>query len=325
MEKVIKVNHTTTYIPNLNGTLRIAGISDMHIDKAMKLEKIKRVFNLVGEYHPDYICLLGDNIDSTNVIDDQTRKQEFLDLLTYSGFIAPTMLSLADHDQRYYDENGQSSFDFRKNFWDEVAQLPNVHVLNNAAYEDDRVRFLGYTLPSYYYTAKYDLPSYSMASKDRADEDLGVLVEDLFYHQEILDSYLENPNNKYSAVLFHSPQQVNDPNVAYQLRGFNHILSGHMHEGCVPPILDEIIPGNLGFISPQRSLFPAFSRGVIKTSYGSLCIISGGITKIHGSAKKILQPFNKFFPMHIDIVDVTGEPIGKTKQYKRESTYKYMK
>ena len=33
----------------------------------------------------------------------------------------------------------------------------------------------------------------------------------------------------------------------------------------------------------------------------------------------------KIDPWNIDIVDVTGEPIGKTKQYKRESTYKYMK
>ena len=325
MEKIIKVNYTAAHIPNLKGTVRIANLADIHFEKNVTLEKVKKAFTLVGDYKPDYICLLGDNIDSTNVIDDPTKKQEFLDLMTYSGSIAPTMISLADHDQRFYDSEGNGTFDFREGFWKEVGSIPNVHVLNNEGYEDDKVRFLGYTLPSYYYTAKYPLPEDSWIEETREDEDINVLLEDLSKNQELLDAYLENPDSKYTALLFHSPQMVTDPCVAYQLRGFNHVFSGHMHEGCMPPILDDIIPSSLGLISPQRSLFPHNSRGIIRLGYGNLCIINGGITKIHGSANKILQPFNKMFPMHIDIVDATGYEVAKRKEYTRKSTYKYVK
>lgn len=324
MEHIIKVNHVVTPRNNQSSSIRIINISDIHFGKKMKIEKVRRAFQLTERLKPNYICLLGDNLDTTNVIDDATKKMEFFDLLEYSGSIAPTMVSLADHDQRYTKEDGHIEIDYRREFWDGVNELKNVHVLNNFGYEDEQVRFLGYTLPSHHYHGKYDLPFGSVCCTDRKDEDVSVLVEDMIWNEELFESYMHNPKKKFSAVLFHSPQNVMDEEVSYYLSGFDHIYSGHMHEGCMPPILDEIIPDNHGLISPQKTLFPNSSRGVIKTSYGSLCIINGGITKIHESANAVLQPFNAVFPMHIDVVDIVPMD-GKKKIYTKKSYYKYIK
>lgn len=324
MEHIVKVNHIITPIEHQKHNIRIISIGDIHFGQKMKIQKVMRAFKLAESLNPDYICLVGDNIDTTNVIDEENKKLEFLELMKYSGSVAPTMVSLADHDQRYRFEDGHTKIDFRDGFWNCVNAIPNVHVLDNSSYEDDKVRFLGYTLPSYYYHGKYELPKYSNCKMDRLDEDVDVLIENMNFYGEMFESY--NYGDKYSAVLFHSPQNVDNEDVSYHLRGFDHILSGHMHEGCVPPILDDLIPGNKGIISPQKTLFPGKSRGIIKTGYGSLCIINGGITKIHESANAVLQPFNGVFPMHMDVIDVIpSEEKGKIKEYKKKSYYKYVK
>lgn len=324
MEHIIKVNHIITPRDGQIKKIRIINIGDIHFGEKMKVQKVKRAFQLAEKLNVDYICLSGDNLDTTNVIDSDPKRLEFLELLEYSGSIAPTMISLADHDQRYRCEDGRVKIDLREGFWKSIGNIPNVHVLNNSSYEDEQARFLGYTLPNYYYHGKYDLPKYSKCSVERLDEDVDVLVEDMDIKSDLFTPYISS--NKYSAALFHSPQHIDNDVVAYHLRGFDHIFSGHMHEGCVPPILDEMIPGNRGIISPQRTLFPNNTRGIIKTSYGSLCIISGGITKIHESANAVLQPFNGVFPMHVDVVDVIpSKEKTKVKDFTRKSYYKYVK
>lgn len=323
MEHIVKINHTVTPREGQDKKIRIISIGDIHFGMKMKVQKVKRAFQLAESLNPDYICLPGDNLDTTNVIDSMDKRLEFMELLEYSGSIAPTMVSLADHDQRYRGEDGHTAIDFRDKFWSNVDKIPNVYVLNNSGYEDENVRFLGYTLPSYYYHGKYELPEYSECAQERVDEDVDVLVEDMELNSSLFRPFTYG--DKYSAVLFHSPQHVDNEEVAYHLRGFDHIFSGHMHEGCMPPILDELIPGDKGIISPQHTLFTGKSRGIIKTSYGSLCIITGGITKIHESANAILQPFNGVFPMHIDVVDVVPKEDGKVKAYTRKSYYKYVK
>ena len=155
MKHIIKVNHLVTPRQGQTKAVRIITISDIHFGKKMKIEKVKRAFQLTESLKPNYICLLGDNLDTTNVVDEPTKKDEFLDILQYSGEIAPTMISLADHDQRYA-EDGHIKIDYREDLWKQVNDIKNVHVLHNEGYEDEDVRFYGYTLPSYYYHGKYE-------------------------------------------------------------------------------------------------------------------------------------------------------------------------
>lgn len=325
MKHIVKVNHLVTPRVGQTNAIRIVNISDIHFGKKMKVEKVRRAFKLAESLNPNYICLLGDNIDTTNVMDDSNKKKEFFDLLEYSGTIAPTMVSLADHDQRYAKE-GHIEIDYREDLWNSVNELENVHVLNNTWFEDKDVRFLGYTLPSYYYHGKYDLPVRSKCNPSRLDEDVSVLIEDMEENEDLFIRQVLSSKKKFSAALFHSPQNVTNKDVSFYLSGFEHIYSGHMHQGCMPPILDDIISSNKGIISPQKTLFPDNSRGVVRTAYGSLCIINGGITKIHESANMVLQPFNSFFPMHIDVIDIVPKQENdKPKEYTKKSYYKYIK
>ena len=82
MKHIIKVNHLVTPRQGQTKAIRIITISDIHFGKKMKIEKVKRAFQLTESLKPNYICLLGDNLDTTNVVDEPTKKDEFLDIIS---------------------------------------------------------------------------------------------------------------------------------------------------------------------------------------------------------------------------------------------------
>ena len=319
MKNIVKLTHTETYCLKAHHKIRVISLSDFHFGRKMKIQKIEKVLHLIDTLKPDYIFWLGDNLDTTNVLEHDEKKQEFLNLCKTSGQLAPTMISLADHDRRLQLENEMIEDD-QTEFWNQVSNIPNVHVLDNCIYEDEYIYVVGYTLPGYYYHRKYLLPQDSSCEKNRKDEDVNVLLEDMVKHRKLL----ECSNHKVNELLFHSPLRLDNIEVQKNLQGFDHIYSGHMHEGLTPPVLDELVPKTFGMVSPQRSLFPKNARGVIETQYGSIGIINGGITKIAEGNNVVLQPFNAFFPMHMDIVDIDNNPLykkNKEKKYIRKSYY----
>lgn len=321
MEKIIKVRHTVTQCEHSKQSIRIINIGDIHFGMKTSLKRVKRPFQLASTLNPDYICLLGDNIDTTNIIDSDKKRDEFISLLEYSASISPTMISLASHDQRYRNGDGTTIHNDKNDFWKMISMIPNIHVLNNSWYRDKNIQILGYTQPNYYFHGDAPLPLYSKCSRERTDEDVDVLIENLKINRYLLKQGYGN----CSVILFHSPKHMDNTDVRYHLRDFNYIFSAHMHNGCVFPVLDELMPGIIGLVSPQRELFPSNCRGIIRTAYGSLCIINGGITKIHESAKAVLQPFNKLFPMHMDVVDIIPSEEDNKGKYKQKSYYKYIK
>ena len=83
MEHIIKVNHIITPRDGQIKKIRIINIGDIHFGEKMKVQKVKRAFQLAEKLNVDYICLSGDNLDTTNVIDSDTKRLEFLELLEY--------------------------------------------------------------------------------------------------------------------------------------------------------------------------------------------------------------------------------------------------
>lgn len=314
MENIVKISQIKSYFPGLKGRIRIVTLSDLHFSKKMKITKMESILNLASTMDPDYIFWLGDNLDDTNVLEDYEKREEFLELCKKSGKIATTAISLADHDMRYRI-GPHIAEDLQTEFWHEVSSFPNVHVLDNSIYEDERLHIVGYTMPTYYYHGAYPLPKNSISPSDRKDENLYVLVEDIKRNSCLF----ETENNKINELLFHSPLHLDNGIIQTLLSGFQHIHSGHMHEGLTPPILDELSPKTLGMISPQRTLFPKNAKGIIKSQYGTLCIINGGITKIAESQKAVLQHLNTFFPIHMNVLDI--EQGDKVKKYKIEYSY----
>ena len=88
-----------------------------------------------------------------------------------------------------------------------------------------------------------------------------------------------------------------------------------MHNGVVPPILDELFDNNRGLIAPNKRIFPKNARGIIKND--NITVISSGVTKISNSAGKALKWLNIFFPIGINYIEISKEK----KDYKKSVKY----
>ena len=114
------------------------------------------------------------------------------------------------------------------------------------------------------------------------------------------------PKKKYKVALIHSPILLSEKKVVEKSKEYDLVLSGHMHNGLIPRILDKIIKNNYGLISPDKRLFAKNTRGKIKTKYYTI-IITGGITKLSPSSTKILYKLNGLYQISINKITVKGE------------------
>lgn len=104
-----------------------------------------------------------------------------------------------------------------------------------------------------------------------------------------------------------------DPKVISYIKEFDFVFCGHMHNGMVFPIVDDLISNNKGIIAPNKTLFPDNARGtktITVNGHQIHLIINGGITKLQESAG-FLGNFNGFYPMSIDKVDVNVRSLKK--------------
>ena len=173
----------------------------------------------------------------------------------------------------------------------QLNDINNIYVLNNQSYEDENVFISGFTLPTNYY---YNIEKH---------EDENALLETL---QNNFNLVTNLPKKKYKVALIHSPILLSEKKVIEKLKEYDLILSGHMHNGLIPRILDKIIKNNYGLISPDKRFFAKNTRGKIKTKYYTI-IITGGITKLSPSSTKILSKLNGLYPISINKITVKGE------------------
>ena len=94
-----------------------------------------------------------------------------------------------------------------------------------------------------------------------------------------------------------------------KLSSYDLILSGHMHNGCIPPIIDELVKNNRGIIAPNKKIFPKNARGI--SIVGNYAVVSSGITKLSRSAPLILRMFNFIFPMSIHELIIGSDDVYK--------------
>ena len=87
-----------------------------------------------------------------------------------------------------------------------------------------------------------------------------------------------------------------------------------MHNGVVPPILDELFDNNIGLVAPNKKIFPKNARGIIKGK--NIKVISSGITKISNIEGKLLRWLNMFFPMGINYIEISNKNIEYEKSIK---------
>ncbi len=257
-------------------------IGDIHYNETTSTKKLEYIKYAIEDAHPDYIFITGDLLDRPKITKNKEKIKLLVSWLNSLGNIAKVFISLGNHDIILEE-------DYK--FFNKLNDINNIYVLNNQSYEDENVFISGFTLPTNYY---YNIEKH---------EDEDALLETL---QNNFNLVTNLPKKKYKVALIHSPILLSEKKVIEKLKEYDLVLSGHMHNGLIPRILDKIIKKNYGLISPDKRLFAKNTRGKIKTKYYTI-IITGGITKLSPSSTKILSKLNGLYPISINKITVKGE------------------
>ena len=283
--------------------------SDIHFSPSITSETLGKIASAAKSKHPDYIIIPGDLIDYLDAIDSNHELLRLLSWLENLGEIAPTIIGLGNHDFYRINHNQKPKF-FGRYPWKienpapiigQINSLTNVHLLNNSTYEDNRVYIFGFTQsPDYYNLA--DSSDTNMAIKDRS-----IMLHDL---REIPSKLLSNlPKNKVKIALIHSPFHLFDEEISAYFDNFDFTISGHSHNGAVPPILNDFWRSDRGISAPGNAkLFPEHARAGL---YGNH-IICGAATTISNSARK-LKFLNAAFPINIATLELDKSPLHARK------------
>lgn len=270
--------------------LKIAALSDLHISKLVGKSKLDPLKYQLYEENADYNVFLGDLFDSPLIINNHTKQKELLGLLQASANIAPTMIILGSHD--YVDETKDGNYlCYNEEFWNRVANIKGITLLNNSVYKDDKIFFMGYmqTLKYYYSTN----PDY------KHHEDSEAFYED-FRKQK--DLYQRLPSDLPKIALIHSLEFTDLEKNQNLLNEYDLVMGGHDHDGCVPFGIGNF---KRGIISPKKEILPENVRGFRTLENGTHVLVNGGIVKIQDCAPNILHPFNHLCPMQMDTITLT--------------------
>ncbi len=257
-------------------------IGDIHYNETTSAKKLEYIKYAIEDAHPDYIFITEDLLDRPKITKNKEKIKLLVSWLNSLGNIAKVFISLGNHDIILEE-------DYK--FFNKLNDINNIYVLNNQSYEDENVFISGFTLPTNYY---YNIEKH---------EDEDALLETL---QNNFNLVTNLPKKKYKVALIHSPILLSEKKVVEKSKEYDLVLSGHMHNGLIPRILDKIIKNNYGLISPDKRLFAKNTRGKIKTKYYTI-IITGGITKLSPSSTKILSKLNGLYPISINKITVKGE------------------
>ena len=296
------------YSPNVKQALKFFLISDIHFSNKVKSTTLRAITEQAHQKQPDYIIIAGDIIDSLDCIQDTSNLKRLTSWLEQLGKAAPVLIGLGNHD--FYRKNPEhhSIFSGKRHWFSEtnsafintVNSIDNIQLLNNEVYEDDNVYIFGFTQTPEYYQFHRD-NKHNASIIHPGNEDLDVMLSNL----DALDQNLiyNLPKHKAKIAIVHSPVYLTDPQVAAKLYEFDYFISGHMHNGIVPPILNDFWSSDRGLIAPGRKLFPHGARPKITSPYDKI-IILGAISTVQESAKPITF-MNGIFPVNIATLELT--------------------
>lgn len=251
--------------------IKIALISDIHYAIVYNDNRLFKIYEEIKKEQVDYICIPGDLIDNISDLNLKTEKV-ILDWLKDLSLLAPTIVSLGNHDMRY-----NNSYNFASKWYEKINNLNNVYLLDNTNKYFKNINFIGYT------------PDYKYFENMEKDYDI---VENSLKSTCSLKRI-----NKYNIMLSHSPSYLFKEN---HFKAIDLIVCGHTHGGLTP----SFIPGNFGLVSSTKKFFPKRVRGHIRY-YNTNIIITTGIIKLSHSTK-FLYKLNDLFAMELTIVTINS-------------------
>lgn len=286
--------HESIYYINrskITNNFKIIVISDFHYNKKIKDKKLSIIINYIKSIKPDYILFAGDIIDSNNTLEDILLRNKLISFLVDLSKISKLIIGIGNHEL-YYFKNKKKEFFFDKKFFDQLNKLDNIYVLNNKEYEDNNIYIYGLTLRYDYYNGYNEI------------EDIDELIKSI-------NDVPNKKNNKLSLLLVHSPinlinkskyKKSNDKlkYIYDKLSNYDYFITGHMHNGCVFPGLNELWRSEKGIISPKKEFFSNNSRNTLNNIDDKL-LVNGPITTFHGN-KKLFNKLNFLFPINVSLM-----------------------
>lgn len=289
----LQIRNLKIYNSKVLKNLKITTLGDLHISKLVGNDKLDPLKHQLEKENSDYNVFLGDLFDSPLVIDDKAKQVELLELLKVAANIAPTMVILGSHDYVNETKDG-NRFCYNVEFWNKVASIKGIRLLNNEIYRDDKILFMGYMQTLKYYYSKN--PDY------KHHEDSEAFYDDFRKRKSLYENL---PKDLPTITLIHSLEFTDLEKNCDLLKYYDLLIGGHDHDGCVPFGI-----GNFkhGIISPKKEILPNNVRGFRTLDTGTDVLVSGGIVKIQDCAPKFLHPLNHLCPMQMDTITLTNEP-----------------
>ena len=280
---------------------RVLIISDVHFNFYTKEKTLDLILKKIIKLSPNYIFLPGDFLDCNDIFYNEDKFPIAKNWLESIGKIAPIFIGLGNHECYATDSFNRNSDDFISEYNKRLNKINNVYVLDNTTFIDDKISITGLTLSREYYGITDE-------KKKATKEDKDILIKELVG----LNKTVKYDFNKINFIMAHSPIYLTDEDVP--LEKYDYVLSGHMHNGCVPPILYEIWNSNRGIVSPDKRFFAKNTRNTLKEKDDKL-LVNGPIITF---SKHILplNLLNKLFPMYLSIMDFTND-----KTYDKKNIY----
>lgn len=248
---------------NINN-IKIALLSDIHYYTGFNKKIFISIINQLQKNNPDYITIIGDILDTS-----ETYNLALLEyFLKKIATIAPVIVVLGNHDEK----NGyMRNWEYHPN--EELIKLlksiKNVYFLNDKSKTFNNITFTGIRL-SFEYYEKYHETYESFCN-------------------EMKTKKFNLQDKSYNITLIHSPINIYEylkENKNHQLNKSDLILSGHMHNGCLPywftNIINKAFKTTRSIISPTRKLFPKYAQGRIYERDG---YVYEGLSKFSKSTK----------------------------------------
>ncbi len=278
-------------------------LSDLHFSSKIKNYVLQSVVEFTQQQKPDYILFLGDIVHSLDELDNEaqiTRLKSFFEGL---AAVAPVFVSYGNHDYYRYDQyyRGRWRVVSPEKLTNILTSIKNIHVLENNSYEDGKIHLYGFSTDSEYYC--YDSahrPKNNVINPEQ--EDKNIFIHNL---KQIPEKELHKLNKKkINLFLSHSPVFINDKEVKPFISDFDAIVSGHMHNGVVPPALNDVWLSDRGILGPGHNLLPHRTRNA-SMSYKDPNIILGAIQSVQPSLSPV-GILGRAFPIFVATLEVSN-------------------
>lgn len=261
---------------------KIALISDIHFNDKYNIKILDKILNQIKKNKPDYITIAGDILDTSNTNDLKELKNFFQNI----SQIATTLVVVGNHDEK---AGSMHNWTYEKNekLIDLLNSIENLHFLNDTTYHKDNITFYGFNLTYDYYEVQHE--SYEA------------------FTTEVKELKCNINKENYNITLFHSPINIYtfiNKNKKHNLNNSDLILSGHMHNGCLPFIIshpiNKLFKTSRGILSPTRKLFPKYAQGRVYERDG---YIYQGVMKLSHSTKA-LNKLDFIFQKNVQFITI---------------------